>query len=61
MGAYGAVIAFIDQMKRDLGNLQYQIARIKAGELPRYHDGIDTLADLRRRERDAMAILATHS
>jgi hypothetical protein len=53
--------ALIDQTKRDLGNLQYQIARIKVGELPRFHDGIDTLPDLQRRERDAIAILANYS
>jgi hypothetical protein len=54
--------AFIGLTKRDLGGIRINIWQIYTGLLRTQSDGVDTtaetLADLRRRERDAMKIAA---
>jgi hypothetical protein len=54
--------AFIDQTKRDLGGIRINIWQIATGSLRTQRDGVDTtaetLADLRRREQEAIKIVA---
>ncbi len=58
-------LAFITQTRRDLGDSRLAIMMIEAGIHRPHRDGADitqeALTDLRRRERDASAILARYA
>jgi hypothetical protein len=53
--------AFIDQISRDLGATRFNIAQIVEGGFRPHRNGVDITAedlrDLRRREKEAIAIL----
>jgi hypothetical protein len=51
----------VAQLRRELGNVRFEIAQIECGAIvpTRPKDKDEALADLRRREKEALAILSS--